>query len=129
MKLHRLFKGDRNNVEIRGQIRELTGDVADEVLLYCCKLRAEGEGWSDRESCSKLPESQKIWLDDKYAEARKDGQWIQEIADAFGRWFIKKYQSVTAAAKEAPVVLGDAEMTFFAETLEAVLREEVRYQS
>lgn len=129
MKLHRLFKGDRNNVEIRGQIRELTGDVADEVLLYCCKLRAEGEGWSDRESCSKLPESQKIWLDDKYAEARKDGQWIQEIADAFGRWFIKKYQLVTAAAKEDPVVLGDAEMTFFVETLEAALREEVRYQS
>lgn len=128
MKLHRLFKDDRNNVEIRRQIRELTGDVADEVLLYCCKLRAEGEGWSDRESCSKLPKSQKIWLDDKYAEARKDGQWIQEVADAFGRWFIKKYRWVADAAKEGPVVLGDAEMTFFAETLEAALREEVRFR-
>ncbi|MGI6075623.1 MAG: type I-F CRISPR-associated protein Csy1 [Pyramidobacter sp.] len=129
MKLHTLFKCDRNNKEIRARIRELVSDLADEALQYCYELRGEGEGWSDRESCSKLPKSQKIWLDDKYTEARKDGQWIQEVADAFGRWFIRKYQWVVTGAKEVPVVLGDAEMTSFAGALEAALREEVRFQS
>jgi CRISPR-associated protein Csy1 len=128
MKLHQLFgEAVRNNVKTREQIREVTGDLVDVMLQYCWQLRAEGAGWSDGEN--RLPLAQKIWLDDKYEERRKDKEWIQTISADFGRWMVRKYQAIVKYAKGTPVVLGDAEMHFFATMLEDELQEEVRYQS
>ena len=42
---------------------------------------------------------------------------------------VRKYQAIVKYAKGTPVVLGDAEMHFFATMLEDELQEEVRYQS
>lgn len=123
-KLHAAYAAKRNNRELRSRIRELEYQVMDTVMLNVFALRNLQPGWSNAEN-KKLPEAQRIWLDNEYAARRtQEADWQREIAEEFARWFIKTYEltvremnkkkSENGKAKGeclVPVSLGDAEMT------------------
>lgn len=124
--LHHLFLADRNNLQIRENIRTNVDTIADIVISIAEQMRTEPEGWSREENFAELPESQKIWLDESYREQRlSDERWIDEVGTAFGRWLIYAYSRIAGQEK---VGLGDEELQFFKNRLTDVLKEEVRLE-
>lgn len=106
-RLHKIFTLDLNNLEMRNQRKERTADVIDKVLTRVYALRAMEPGWTDRENC-RLPQSQKIWLDDKRLDERNsDDTWLTEVAAEFARWFFNTYEKLL---KENSVMMGQGEM-------------------
>ncbi|BEU88451.1 hypothetical protein TAMA11512_19150 [Selenomonas sp. TAMA-11512] len=101
--LHRIYKLDRNNVEIRIKREEIEDHIIDQVLANVYALRGVEAGWSDNTS---LPSAQKIWLDGRYQEERYGSdEWQREIAKSFARWMITSYE---AQLEDKKVLLGSA---------------------
>jgi len=120
--LHALFKNDRNNLEIRNKIKNTLNVIVDNVMSSVYKLREFEKGWSSIESYSNLPMSQKIWLDDIYAELReKNGEWLDEVSLSFARWIIRAYESTL---KDNRIVLGDGEAMFMRNQVETALMQD-----
>lgn len=61
-RLHAYMKQDRNTIEIRQAIHDLVDEMIDAVLLVAYQIRAGAAGWSEEETYTALPRSQKIWL-------------------------------------------------------------------
>lgn len=125
-RLHAYMKQERNTMEIRKAIHNLVNEMIDAVLLVAYQIRASTVGWSEEETYTALPKSQKIWLDDACMEERMEPSWTSEIAAAFARWVVFSYEKLLG--KEA-VSLGDAEWRNFKDQMEIVLKDEVRYES
>lgn len=119
-RLHHLMQIGWNNKDIRDAIKECALDLVDDVLELSYSLRGKEAGWSET---SKLPESQKIWLDAAYDGKRKEYDWIPEVSLSFGRWLIFSYEKLLGNDK---ILLGDGELHFFRDQMEEVLQEEVR---
>ena len=119
LSLHQLFMQDRSNMEIRRRIHEKMADLADIAIGEAWKVRSCPNGWSQMTS---LPDSQKIWLDAAMADRSNHTQWIADIGQAFGRWFITSYERIKG--KQA-VILGDGELRSFARQLEEIIQREV----
>lgn len=119
-RLHVLFQLDRNNREIRQMIRDSVMDLVDAAIMRASLLQQKDGGWS--EGCA-LPVSQKIWLDAMYEEERAEGEWVEEVSLAFGRWLLRSYERILGKEK---ILLGDGELRFFRNQMEKVLKEEVR---
>lgn len=125
-RLHAYMKQDRNTIEIRQAIHDLVDEMISAVLFAAYQIRAEKIGWNEEESYSQLPTAQKIWLDDAYAEERKETSWADDISSSFARWVIRSYEKLLG---EDAIKLGDAEHGFIKKQMETVLKDEVRYES
>ena len=125
-RLHAYMKQERNTMEIRKAIHDLVDEMIDAVLLVAYQIRAGAAGWSEEETYTALPRSQKIWLDDACMEERNEPSWTGEIAAAFARWVVFSYEKLLG---EDAVSLGDAEWRNFKDQMEIVLKDEVRYES
>ena len=125
-RLHAYMKQDRNTIEIRQAIHDLVDEMISAVLFAAYQIRAEKIGWNEEEAYSQLPTAQKIWLDDAYAEERKETSWADDISSSFARWVIRSYEKLLG---EDAIKLGDAEYGFIKKQMETVLKDEVRYES
>ena len=125
-RLHAYMKQDRNTIEIRKAIHDLVDEMISAVLFAAYQIRAEKIGWNEEEAYSQLPTAQKIWLDDAYAEERKETSWADDISSSFARWVIRSYEKLLG---EDAIKLGDAEHGFIKKQMETVLKDEVRYES
>lgn len=125
-RLHTYMKQDRNTIEIRRAIHDLVDEMISAVLFAAYQIRAERIGWNEEEAYSQLPTAQKIWLDDAYAEERKETSWADDISSSFARWVIRSYEKLLG---EDAIKLGDAEHGFIKKQMETVLKDEVRYES
>lgn len=125
-RLHAYMKQDRNTIEIRQEIHDLVNEMISAVLLAAYQIRTGKIGWSEEETYSQLPTAQKIWLDDAYAEERKETSWADDISSSFARWVIRSYEKLLG---EDAIKLGDAEHGFIKKQMETVLKDEVRYES
>lgn len=125
-RLHAYMKQDRNTIEIRQAIHDLVDEMISAVLFAAYQIRAEKIGWNEEEAYSQLPTAQKIWLDDAYAEERKETSWADDISSSFARWVIRSYEKLL---EEDAIKLGDAEHGFIKKQMETVLKDEVRYES
>ena len=125
-RLHDYMKQNQNTMKIRQAIHDLVNEMISAVLLVSYQIRAEGIGWSEEEAYSQLPTAQKIWLDDAYAEERKETSWTDDISSSFARWVIRSYEKLLG---EDAIKLGDAEHNFIKKQMENVLKDEVRYES
>lgn len=125
-RLHDYMKQNQNTMKIRQAIHNLVDEMISAVLLVSYQIRARGIGWSKEEAYSQLPTAQKIWLDDAYAEERKETSWADDISSSFARWVIRSYEKLLG---EDAIKLGDAEHSFIKKQMENVLKDEVRYES
>lgn len=125
-RLHAYMKQDRNTIEIRQAIHDLVDEMISAVLLAAYQIRTGKIGWSEEETYSQLPTAQRIWLDDAYAEERKETSWADDISSSFARWVIRSYEKLLG---EDAIKLGDAEHGFIKKQMETVLKDEVRYES
>lgn len=125
-RLHAYMKQDRNTIEIRQAIHDLVDEMISAVLFAAYQICAEKIGWNEEEAYSQLPTAQKIWLDDAYAEERKETSWADDISSSFARWVIRSYEKLLG---EDAIKLGDAEHGFIKKQMETVLKDEVRYES
>jgi len=94
-KLHQLLQGDRNNIHIRNKrdwiIRSIIFQVTDRMWL----VRHVEAGWSGSGNYQNLPQAQKIWLDQQYAEERNANlEWMDAIKADLTRWFINGYRKL-----------------------------------
>lgn len=123
-RLHSCLKSKRNNLKIRHVISDLLHEIIDDIILQVYQIRAVGDGWSNDKKYAGLPKAQKIWLDDIYKEARKEDDWLQEIAASFARWVITSYEKLLGTTA---IRLGDGEWLFIKRYMEKMLKDEVRY--
>lgn len=121
-KLHKLFKLDRNNMEIRKKISTCLENAADYCIEAAALIRMEPEGWSLGEKYRNLLPAQKIWLDTMFKEEWSNGEWCREVGKQFGKWIIYRYGRIEGPDK---VSLGDQELQMFSEVMEYSLRKEV----
>ena len=121
--LHTLMQQGRNTVKIRENIVNIVMHMADNVLAQGDILREEPEGWTDEVLYENLPLPQKIWLDEKYKELRKDTDWIIAVSEDFARWLIRTYDRFLG---HEAYMLGDSEFAFFKDIMVKALKEEVR---
>ncbi|GBG56601.1 CRISPR-associated protein Csy1 [Sporomusaceae bacterium FL31] len=120
--LHALFACEQNNLEIRNKIKKTLQVVVDRVMISVYKLRELEAGWSTAEYYSRLPLSQKIWLDDIHAELRvKNREWLEDVSLFFARWIIRAYEIVL---KSDGIPLGDGETAFLRRQVEMALLQD-----
>jgi len=94
-KLHKLLNQDPNNMHIRKQrdwlIRAIVYQVADRLWF----IRSLDSGWSDSDNYQKLPEYQKIWLDQQYKAKRQgNSQWLATMEKDLARWLVLTYRKL-----------------------------------
>ncbi|WP_430454320.1 type I-F CRISPR-associated protein Csy1 [Rhodopirellula europaea] len=121
--LHRTFIDQRSNVDIRDRRKRQCVGIFDWVFDRAAIIQALDAGWSDHESV-RLPRSQRIWLDQQFAEARDDeDEWIEEICQSLAHWLIVTYRRRRKRAyDEAP--LGTGELAAFASEVEGYAKAE-----
>ena len=86
--LHKLYRTQYNNKEIRDTLRDVEANIIERVLLRVYPLREEPAGWSEETNLSLV---EKIWLDDKYKGLRDDKEWQHDIAERFASWMMDTY--------------------------------------
>lgn len=119
--LHRLFKTDYNNVNVREARKKWFESIFDWVFFRAAVLQQHSPGWSEHESVQ-LPLAQKIWLDSARQDQREENTlWRQEIAEAIARWSIVTYRKMRKGFGD-DVALGHTEETSFTEELKAYTR-------
>jgi len=83
-----------NNISIRNKIKTLVKMIFFAVIDRSWEIRYLEAGWSDSDRYTRLPKSQKLWLDQRYRHSEeKDEQWLEGIQDGLIRWFIQAYQN------------------------------------
>lgn len=93
--LHKLFKADHNNRNIREGRDRWIQSIIDRVIEKIWAIRLQDHGWSASDSFARLPVHQKIWLDDARKEEREDDdEWLDKVVDEFARWFRVAYEKV-----------------------------------
>lgn len=84
-----------NNQAIRRRIKGLVKAIFFAVIERSWELRYIEAGWSDSDRYTRLPRSQKLWLDQQYRDAPdKDAEWLETIQQMLIRWFIKSYETL-----------------------------------
>lgn len=115
-KLHSLLIDDYNNIHIRNKRDIITKNIIYQVSDKMWMVRSLDAGWSDSDRYSKLPQYQKIWLDQLYASIRNENtEWFNHVKNDFARWFINTYKRLLG--KNA-ITLGDEQFPYFKEILD-----------
>lgn len=110
-KLHLLLIDDYNNINIRNKRDIITKNIIYQVFDKMWMIRSLDAGWSDSERYSKLPQYQKIWLDQLYSSIRNENtEWLNHVKNDFARWFLNTYKRLLG--KNA-ISLGDEQFPYF----------------
>ena len=116
--LQGIFVFDKHNMPTRQKRDEIIDAILDRVLEKVYVLQSLEEKWSDKEDC-KLPEEQKIWLDEQYYKQREEtAEWIDPVAARFARWMFLMYDKIVEKGK---FNFGDAEFIALREHIKKVL--------
>jgi len=117
VKLHK----QRSNKAIRDEVKRSVDEIIDVLLNYVAQIQnlENKAGWT-REAAD-LKASHKLWLDpyrseQKFQDARREGDWQAEICHDFGQWLNKKLE-------HKKMVFERVESRFWAKRLKAQLRE------
>lgn len=94
--LHRLYKQDRNNVEVRSRRDELYQDLVDYVLETVWQVRSVKDQYL--ESHSSLNMNQRIWL--QVVEAPESDDWLEDIIEKITLFIFHGYEKVLAKKAE-----------------------------
>lgn len=122
--LDALFRDQRHNLETRERREDIILDFVESVLYEANRLQALPVGWSKE---TELSDEQATWLDEAYGSQRQaDTDWIWPVCLDFARWFVNAYGRFCRIEKRKEISLSDAELHFFAATMEEVLKQEVR---
>ena len=72
-------------------------EIFHDVIEKSWEIRQLDAGWSDNRP---LKQSQKIWLDAKFAESREqDDQWLADVMADFVRWLMLAYKKTLGEDK------------------------------
>ncbi len=92
-------KTHRNNLAIRNTRADLTRWTVDEVLMLAASVQQLPAGWSATETC-RLNRHEALWLDKgrvavdpDFAVQREAADWIESVAQGFGRWLNQQLDS------------------------------------
>ncbi len=92
---HKVVAGAPNNMHVRGKRDRIMKSIIYQVIDRLWVIRSLNSGWSDSDNYKNLPRYQKIWLDQKYRDARQtDTPWFDSVKTGIARWFIKTYADV-----------------------------------
>lgn len=94
--LDRLYKQDRNNVEVRAKRDELYQDLVDYVLETVWKVRSVKDQYI--ESHSSLNMNQRIWL--QVAEAPESDDWLDDMIKKIALFIFHGYEKVLSKKAE-----------------------------
>lgn len=102
---HSLLVSDPNNIHIRRKRDRIIKTIIYQIADRLWSIRYLEAGWSESDNYLNLPNSQKIWLDQKYHESRKSNMlWFDSIQKKLSRWFGSAYAEIVGT-KALP--LGD----------------------
>ena len=119
-KLHGRYKDGRHNNDVRQSVRDVEAMIMEKIMIKVHALRQGPEGWSSNRNISS---AQAAWLDDLYADKRRDSKLMQEIADDFACWMIDSYHQIV---KEKSVELGDGELKALSNEFIDFLKNEMK---
>ncbi|MEA1972154.1 MAG: type I-F CRISPR-associated protein Csy1 [Candidatus Cloacimonadota bacterium] len=106
--LHKLFKADYNNKNIRDGSDRRIQSVIDKVIEKMWSIRLQAQGWASADIFSQLPIHQKIWLDDANKEEREtNDEWLEKVINEFNIWIKYAYKKVIG---RNAVLLADDEL-------------------
>ncbi|MDC3221579.1 type I-F CRISPR-associated protein Csy1 [Gammaproteobacteria bacterium] len=112
-----ILQSYKNNKPIRDCRDQIILNVAGKVQWVMAQIRSNGN-WSASSTYSNLPQWQKIWLDDQYADIRSDKEqnhnYQQQAQQHFALWFISDYKESFTNSKP----LGDDYITHIKDILE-----------
>jgi CRISPR-associated protein Csy1 len=115
--LHKLFKADINNINIRQGRDNRILNIFDDIVKKIWAIRSSEIGWSEKERCVGLPVYQKIILDDLYRPTRAESEAeLSEFLTDIARWIIIAYQKV--AGTDA-IKLSDDELIYIKKLIES----------
>jgi CRISPR-associated protein Csy1 len=127
--LHKLYKTDYNNIDIRDGIDNCLNFIIESILNEqiierMWQLRELEPDWSKD---TQLSQAQKIWLDngkdDIYLKQREnEDDWLTEIITNFATWLIESYKAI---AKEQAISFDSAERSHYKKLI-ANYQEELR---
>ncbi|MBL4903682.1 MAG: type I-F CRISPR-associated protein Csy1 [Desulfocapsa sp.] len=91
-RFHNQLISDTNNVHVRRKINRSIKNIIYQVADRVWVLRSLEAGWSDFEKYKRLPQYQKLWIDQLYAENRReDMQWFDKVKKELSLWFFEIY--------------------------------------
>jgi CRISPR-associated protein Csy1 len=115
--LHKLFKADINNINIRQGRDNRILNIFDDIVKKIWAIRSSEIGWCTKERCVDLPVYQKIILDDLYRPTRAESEAeLSEFLTDIARWIIIAYQKV--AGTDA-IKLSDDELIYIKKLIES----------
>ena len=92
--LHKLFKTDYNNVNIRKGRDYRLQDLMDRIIDKMWAVRTVSVE-QYQSTLSKLTPHQKIWLCDEYRQAREDeNDWLDKLCKETAGWIIRTYEKI-----------------------------------
>lgn len=92
--LHKLFKTDYNNVNIRKGRDYRLQDLMDRMIDRMWAVRAVSVE-QYQPTLSQLNPHQKIWLCDEYRQAREDeNDWLDKLCKETAGWIIRTYEKM-----------------------------------
>jgi CRISPR-associated protein Csy1 len=100
-KIQNMEAKDKRDEALKQILQESTSSVLGEiseasifsVMAVVKKIRLKNpEGWTRDEKFSKLPDYQKIWLDEERKDERNDKDYIYSLAKRAAEWIIKTYE-------------------------------------
>ncbi len=109
--LQKLLGGDSKNVHIRNKrdriVKNIIGQIVDRVWM----VRRLDAGWSDSENYESLPQYQKVWLDQQYADNRaEEAEWMEPVKEGLVKWFLNTFQKLV---KGQDLEIGDDQHSYF----------------
>jgi len=114
--LHKLFKADINNINIRRGRDNIILYIFDDILRKIWAIRSSEFGWSTKDRFAGLPLYQKVILDNLYADVRSNSETeISEFLMDLARWVIRAYQKI--AGNDA-IKLSDEELVYIKKLIE-----------
>ena len=107
-RFHNQLISDTNNIHVRRKvarsIKSIIYQVADRVWM----LRYLEPGWSDSDSYTRLPQYQKLWVDQQYVESREeDTQWFDTVKKELSLWFFDTYRDLLG---DKAISIGDDQL-------------------
>ncbi len=114
--VHQLLHTDYNNKNIRDGLKRRIQVVIDRVIELMWSVRFAEKGWSAAEQFTRLPNHQKIWLDEAHQTERYEhDEWLDEIISECTHWFIYAYKIVYA---NQAILLSDTEFAYIKSLIE-----------
>ena len=117
---HRILSNSQRNKETREDRDQIVINSLEKIILLINSIRNNKTGWSKTKTYTHLPNWQKIWLDNYYAELRSNTafneNYVKKAQRHFANWFIDNYRNTIKDSK----LLGDVDIAH----IKKILKEE-----